>query len=133
MLDDTGTTANCALLPARSRHDARPICGGGRSSAARPWTVSRGWRVAHSRPASAPTARCGPRDTEHPAGPLVVRGERRTIAMADRDDTGPRTYSADDVRQGEIILRTRWRRIVFIAGLVGFVILALVLRFAFGA
>jgi hypothetical protein len=41
-----------------------------------------------------------------------------------------RTYSAEDVRGGEIILRTRTRRIVFIGGLVGLVLLALILRFA---
>jgi hypothetical protein len=39
-------------------------------------------------------------------------------------------YSAEDVRQGEIILRTRMRRIIFIAGLVGAVLLALVMSFA---
>ena len=33
--------------------------------------------------------------------------------------------SDDEVRQGEIILRTRRRRVIFIAGLVGFVLLAL--------
>ena len=33
------------------------------------------------------------------------------------DETGPR-YSADDVRGGEIILRSRRRRIIFIGGLV---------------
>jgi hypothetical protein len=43
---------------------------------------------------------------------------------------GRPTYSGQDVRQGEIILRTRTRRIIFIAGLVGIVILALVLQFA---
>ncbi|KUM27382.1 peptide ABC transporter permease [Mesorhizobium loti] len=36
-------------------------------------------------------------------------------------------FSGQDVRQGEIILRTRARRIIFIAGLVGIVVLALVL------
>ncbi|MDW6021179.1 peptide ABC transporter permease [Mesorhizobium sp. BAC0120] len=39
-------------------------------------------------------------------------------------------YSAEDVRQGEIILRTRTRRIIFVAGLVGLVVLALVMQFA---
>ncbi|TPK93463.1 hypothetical protein FJ934_18255 [Mesorhizobium sp. B2-4-12] len=34
--------------------------------------------------------------------------------------------------QGEIILRTRARRIIFIAGLVGIVVLAIILRFAIG-
>jgi hypothetical protein len=36
--------------------------------------------------------------------------------------------SAEDARQGEIILRTRTRRIIFIAGLVGLVIVAVLLR-----
>ena len=48
--------------------------------------------------------------------------------MPDHDEI--KTYSSRKARQGEIILRTRWRRIVFIAGLVGIVILALIFRFA---
>jgi small basic protein len=36
-------------------------------------------------------------------------------------------YSARDVRQGDIVLRKPWQRGVFIAGLVGAVVLALVL------
>ena len=36
-------------------------------------------------------------------------------------------YPADKARQGEIILKSRWQRMVFIAGLVGALILALVL------
>ncbi|RRH98413.1 peptide ABC transporter permease [Mesorhizobium tamadayense] len=47
----------------------------------------------------------------------------------DRDREGP-VFSGQDARQGEIILRTRTRRIIFIAGLVGIVVLALVLSFA---
>lgn len=47
----------------------------------------------------------------------------------DRDKEGP-VFSAEDARQGEIILRTRMRRIIFIAGLVGIVLLAILLRFA---
>jgi small basic protein len=38
--------------------------------------------------------------------------------------------SAEKARQGEIVLRKRWQRGVFIAGLVGAVVLAIVLRFA---
>lgn len=38
--------------------------------------------------------------------------------------------SAEDARGGEIILRTRWRRLVFIGGLVGIVVLAIVARFS---
>ncbi|MCH8686194.1 hypothetical protein [Pedomonas mirosovicensis] len=37
-------------------------------------------------------------------------------------------YSAEDVRGGEIILRTRTRRIIFIAGLAGIVVLAFLIR-----
>lgn len=39
-------------------------------------------------------------------------------------------YSGRDARQGEIILRTRARRIIFIAGLVALVGLALIARCA---
>lgn len=39
--------------------------------------------------------------------------------------------SGEKARQGEIVLRRRWQRWVFIAGLVGLVILAAVVRFAF--
>ncbi|MET4697653.1 hypothetical protein ABIE65_000664 [Constrictibacter sp. MBR-5] len=46
--------------------------------------------------------------------------------MRGRSDSHPPTYAADEVRQGEIILRTRTRRIVFIGGLVGFVIFAMI-------
>jgi len=44
-------------------------------------------------------------------------------------DAGRPTYSADRVRQGDIVLRTRTRRLIFIAGLAGLVVLALVVRF----
>ena len=47
----------------------------------------------------------------------------------ERDDKGP-VFSGEDTRQGEIILRTRWRRIVFIAGLVGIVLLVIIVQFA---
>jgi hypothetical protein len=42
----------------------------------------------------------------------------------------PKTYPADKARGGEIILRTRARRIVFISGLAGAVVLAAVLALA---
>lgn len=41
----------------------------------------------------------------------------------ERQDT--REFSGRDARQGEIILRSRWQRVVFIAGLVGIVLLTL--------
>lgn len=43
--------------------------------------------------------------------------------MADK----PRPISAQDARGGEIILRTRAHRLIFIAGLVGMIVLAAVL------
>lgn len=49
-------------------------------------------------------------------------------ATATEKDTP--TYSATQARGGEIILRKRWERLVFIAGLVGFVLLAIILGFA---
>ena len=42
----------------------------------------------------------------------------------------PPHYSAEAVRGGEIILRGRWQRLVFIAGLVGFGILAVLVTVA---
>jgi hypothetical protein len=39
-------------------------------------------------------------------------------------------YPAEKARGGEIILRRRWQRIVFIGGLFGAVLLVLVLRVA---
>jgi hypothetical protein len=46
----------------------------------------------------------------------------------------PQPYPAEKARGGEIILRTRGRRIVFIAGLAGAVLLALaLLMFAFAS
>ena len=47
----------------------------------------------------------------------------------DRDTEGP-VFSGQNARQGEIILRTRAKRIIFIAGLVGIVVLALVVSLA---
>ncbi len=42
----------------------------------------------------------------------------------------PKTYSAQDVRQGQIILRKAWQRWVFFGGLAALVVLLLVLRIA---
>ncbi|BCM18016.1 peptide ABC transporter permease [Mesorhizobium sp. J8] len=47
----------------------------------------------------------------------------------DRDREGP-VFSGQNARQGEIILRTRAQRIIFIAGLVGIVVLTLVVSLA---
>jgi hypothetical protein len=40
----------------------------------------------------------------------------------------PRPYPAEKARGGEIILRRQWQRFIFIAGLVGAVVLALILK-----
>jgi hypothetical protein len=50
--------------------------------------------------------------------------------MTSDRDLEPPTYGADQVRQGEIILRTRTHRLIFIAGLVGIVLLAVILQLA---
>jgi hypothetical protein len=47
---------------------------------------------------------------------------------ADDASRSRQPYPAEMARGGEIILRTRLRRIVFIAGLVGLVVLLLFLR-----
>lgn len=47
--------------------------------------------------------------------------------MANQGDIERSHYPAEKARQGEIILRTPARRIIFIAGLAGAVILALIL------
>jgi len=39
-------------------------------------------------------------------------------------------YPAEKARQGEIILKTRLQRFIFIAGLAGMVIVAIILNFA---
>ncbi len=45
----------------------------------------------------------------------------------DTDPGAPPTFEAGDVRQGEIILTTRRRRAIFIAGLILAILVALVL------
>lgn len=54
--------------------------------------------------------------------------------MAERNEPHPtmppQDYPADKARGGEIILRTRTQRAIFIAGLVGAVVLAAVLTIA---
>jgi hypothetical protein len=48
----------------------------------------------------------------------------------DQKRAEPPTFAAEDVRQGEIILKHRWQRLVFIGGLVAVVLVILLLRFA---
>ncbi len=45
----------------------------------------------------------------------------------------PEEYPAEKARGGEIILRKRWQRYVFISGLVGAMLLVLVLRLFSGS
>jgi hypothetical protein len=45
---------------------------------------------------------------------------------------GPRTYPGNKARQGDIVLRKPWMRVVFIAGLVGCVLLVLIFRIIAG-
>ncbi len=47
----------------------------------------------------------------------------------DRHEDEPKPYPADKARGGEIILRSRGRRLIFLAGLVGAFLLVLVLGF----
>jgi hypothetical protein len=42
----------------------------------------------------------------------------------------PRVFSGKDARQGQIILRTPLRKAIFIAGLAGLALLAILLRLA---
>jgi len=54
------------------------------------------------------------------------RGAPPKPGRPDADDNGPQgAYPADKARQGDIVLRKKWQRIVFIAGLVGMALLAL--------
>ncbi|MDL2408697.1 hypothetical protein PY650_24245 [Rhizobium calliandrae] len=67
---------------------------------------------------------------EVPDHPTHKCGERNRMSKRQNpDDTKntPPTFSAQDARQGEIILQKRWQRWVFVAGLVGIVLLALLL------
>ena len=50
--------------------------------------------------------------------------------MTDMGDRAPPTYPAEKIRGGEIILRTPLRRAIFIGGLAGAVVLALLLAIA---
>ena len=49
------------------------------------------------------------------------------MTESERHD-GPKTYPASKARQGEIVLRTRGRRMIFFGGLIGFVLLAVLFR-----
>lgn len=47
-----------------------------------------------------------------------------------RTESEPEKISADKARGGEIILKTKRRRLIFLGGLIGMVCLAIVLRIA---
>lgn len=47
-----------------------------------------------------------------------------------RNEPAPH-LSAEEARGGDIVMRSKWQRYVFIAGLVGFVLLAIFVKFAF--
>lgn len=47
-------------------------------------------------------------------------------------DRAAKTYSAQEVRQGDIILKKPWQRAVFIAGLVGAILFALAMSVVTG-
>jgi hypothetical protein len=70
---------------------------------------------------------------EHPLGILpggTQMPEKQNPTRRHSDDL--RTYPGEWARQGEIILRKPWMRVVFIAGLVGCVLLVLGIRIAAG-
>ena len=58
-----------------------------------------------------------------------MKDECGARAVARNSDVDDRSDSANKMRQGEIILKTRSRRLIFIAGLVGFVVLAFIVGF----
>jgi|GEM_PF-685019 len=47
-----------------------------------------------------------------------------------KPETKPEKISADEARGGEIILRSRRRRMIFLGGLIGMVVIAIILRIA---
>jgi hypothetical protein len=59
-----------------------------------------------------------------------MHGNRADPAMTERNERQTAPYPAEKARGGEIILRTPLRRAIFIAGLAGAAVLALLLGFA---
>ena len=51
--------------------------------------------------------------------------------MSEQENTGPKTYPADKARQGEIILRTPARRVIFIGGLLAALALVLAAQYLY--
>ena len=60
-------------------------------------------------------------------GERGARPSRSPAMTHDAESHGPKSYSAADARQGDIVLRSRRRRAIFIAGLAGMVLLPLLL------
>lgn len=58
-----------------------------------------------------------------------IANEIEGVTVMARDRDAPIVISDQDARQGEIILRKRWQRIVFIAGLVGMVAIVVIAHF----
>lgn len=55
--------------------------------------------------------------------------EKEDPGAASATPQRPKSYSATDVRKGEIILRSRRRRMIFFGGLLAVVLVGLLLRF----
>ena len=58
-----------------------------------------------------------------------MKDEYKARAVARNSDIDDRSDSANKIQQNKIILNPRSRRIIFIAGLVGFVVLAFIVGF----
>lgn len=56
--------------------------------------------------------------------------EHRHEERASGSPRQPIRISGQDARGGEIILRTRRRRVIFVSGLIGLILLVLLVRFA---
>jgi hypothetical protein len=52
-------------------------------------------------------------------------------AVADEENTGPKTYPADKARQGDIVLRTPARRAIFIGGMLAALVLVLIAQYLY--
>lgn len=56
--------------------------------------------------------------------------DRPASAHIPPERAGGPVYRGDSVRQGDVVLRTRTRRAIFISGLAGIVLLLIVVAFA---
>jgi hypothetical protein len=64
---------------------------------------------------------------------LLSKSAREALesAIAEEENTGPKTYPADKARQGEITLRKPARRAIFIGGLAAAMALALIAQYLY--